>query len=38
MARAAPDWNNLDRYVRTNEWQGLLRVDRVTDLAKEVRP
>src|SRR5436305_1694857 len=38
MARGAPDWNNLDRYARTNEWQGLPLVDRVTDLAKEVRP
>jgi len=38
MARTAPDWNNLDRYVRANEWQGLPLVERVTEIAKEVRP
>ena len=38
MARTAPDWANLDRYVRANEWQGQPLIERVTDNAKEVRP
>jgi iron(III) transport system substrate-binding protein len=32
-----PDWDHLDKYVRTNEWQGIPLVDRVNEIAKEVK-
>ncbi|GEM_PF-819325 len=33
-----PDWNNLDKYLRVNEWKGVPVVKQATDLAKELRP
>ncbi len=32
-----PEWGNLDQYVRANEWQGIPLVDRVSEIAKEIR-
>lgn len=33
-----PDWKNLDKYLRVNEWSGIATVKQATDLAKELRP
>lgn len=32
-----PDWNNLDKVLRPNEWQGIDLVAQATALAKEMR-
>lgn len=34
---SAPDWANLDKYVRPNEWSGIPLVDRVIEIAKEIK-
>jgi iron(III) transport system substrate-binding protein len=36
-AYSAPDWNNLDKFVRPNEWSGIPLVDRVIEIAKDVK-
>ena len=33
-----PDWTNLNKYLRVNEWLGVPVVKQVTDLAKALRP
>lgn len=32
-----PDWNNLDSYLRGNEWKGIAEVDRVNEIAKDIK-
>lgn len=33
-----PDWKNLDKYLRVNEWSGVPVVKKATDLAKSIKP
>jgi iron(III) transport system substrate-binding protein len=35
---AVPDWNNLNKYLRVNEWSGVPMVKKATDLAKSIKP
>jgi ABC-type Fe3+ transport system substrate-binding protein len=36
-AYAAADWTNLDKYVRPNEWSGIPFVEKVNEIAKEIK-